>query len=62
MEQGKINEDLLTPKRADLTKSQLQELVNYEIKKDSIAKETQDKFLINICVTICTYSLTKIMG
>ena len=48
MEQGKINEDLLTPKRADLTKSQLQELVNYEIKKDSIAKETQDKFLINI--------------
>lgn len=48
MEQGKINEDLLTPKRADLTKSQLQELVTYEIRKDSTAKETQDKSLINI--------------
>lgn len=48
MKQGKLNEDLLTPQRADLTKSQLQELVNYETKKDSTAKKNQDKQLINI--------------
>ncbi|WP_427622682.1 hypothetical protein, partial [Pseudomonas hunanensis] len=48
MEQGKLTEDLLTPQRADLTKSQLQELMNYETKKDSSAKKIQDKQLINI--------------
>ncbi|WP_396632587.1 hypothetical protein [Maribacter sp. R86514] len=48
MEQGKLSEDLLTPQRADLTKSQLQELMNYEAKKDSSAKKIQDKQLINI--------------
>ena len=35
MNQGKINEDFLTPERVELTKSQLQELVSYEIKKDN---------------------------
>lgn len=48
MNQGKINENLLTPKGAELTKSQLQELVRYEIKKDSTAKKKQDKQLINV--------------
>jgi len=48
MKQGKINEDLLTPKNADLTKSILQELVNYETKKDSTSAKIQDKQLINI--------------
>lgn len=48
MKQGKINEDMLTPKTADLTKSQLQELVRYESKKDSVSAKIQDKQLINI--------------
>lgn len=48
MKQGKINENFLTPRGADLSKSQLQELVNYETKKDSTAKKIQDKQLINI--------------
>ncbi|WP_375578875.1 hypothetical protein ABWH96_17920 [Marivirga tractuosa] len=46
--QGKINEDLLTPKRAELTKSILQEFVTFESRKDSAAAATQDKQLINI--------------
>ena len=45
---GKINEDLLTSNRLELTKSQLQELVNYEINKDSTTATIQDKQLINI--------------
>ncbi len=48
MKQGKVNEEFLTLKRADLTKSQLQELVNYETKKDSTVSKIQDKQLINI--------------
>lgn len=48
MRQGRINEDLLTPKREKLTKSQLQELVSYETGKDSITAKIQDKQLINI--------------
>ncbi|SDF57504.1 hypothetical protein [Cellulophaga baltica] len=59
MEQGKLNEDYLTPQRADLTKSQLQELVNYETKKDSTAKKIQDKQLINIYpISSDKYSIT----
>ncbi len=45
---GKINERLLTSKRAELTQSQLQELVNYETKKDSSALNLKDKQLINV--------------
>ncbi|MEO6902523.1 MAG: hypothetical protein ABI315_05130 [Bacteroidia bacterium] len=48
MKQGKINENLLTPAKADLTKSQLQELVKYETKKDSTTAKIQDKQLINV--------------
>ena len=48
MKQGTINEDFLSPKTADITKSQLQELVNYEMRKDSTAKKKQDKQLINV--------------
>ena len=48
MNQGKINEDILTPERAELTKSQLQGLVKYESKKDSTAAKIQDKQLINV--------------
>lgn len=48
IKQGKIKEDLLTLNRLELTKSQLQELVNYEINKDSTAATIQDKQLINI--------------
>ncbi|UII76326.1 hypothetical protein LV716_00605 [Flagellimonas sp. HMM57] len=45
---GKINESLLTPKRVELTQSLLQELVNYEKKKDSSALKFKDKQLINV--------------
>ena len=48
MKQGKINEKLLLSKRSELTESALQELVNYEKKKDSAAAQIQDKQLINI--------------
>lgn len=48
MKVGRIDEDLLTAKRADLTKRRLQELVNYESKKDSLAQKIEDKQLINI--------------
>jgi len=48
MKKGKIDESLLTPKKAELTQSQLQELVNYEIKKDSSELKNKDKQLINI--------------
>ncbi|GFD83005.1 hypothetical protein MHM83_09265 [Tenacibaculum sp. Mcav3-52] len=45
---GKVNENLLTPKRKKLTSSQLQKLVDYEIRKDSLALKYKDKKLINI--------------
>ncbi|AZJ35222.1 hypothetical protein [Tenacibaculum singaporense] len=45
---GKINKSLLTPKRAELTQSQLQELISYETKKDSTTSKLQDKRLINL--------------
>jgi hypothetical protein len=48
MTNGKIDESLLTPKKAELTHSQLQELVNYETKKDSSALKHKDKQLINV--------------
>lgn len=48
MTKGKINESLLTPKKAALTQSILQELVNYEIKKDSSVLKLKDKQLINV--------------
>jgi len=33
LKQGKINTDFLTPNNADLTKSVLQDLMDYELKK-----------------------------
>lgn len=48
IKQGEINVDLLTPKKLELTKSALWELVNYETKKDSAAAQIQDKQLINV--------------
>ncbi|QSS97588.1 hypothetical protein [Psychroflexus sp. ALD_RP9] len=44
---GNINKALITPKRFNLTVSQLQVLINYEARKTDSAKELQDKFLIN---------------
>jgi hypothetical protein len=46
--QGIINEELLSPEKAELPRSQLQELVNYETRKDSSAAKIQDKQLVNI--------------
>ncbi len=45
---GNIREDLLTFKRAELTKSQLQELVSFETKKDTSEAKIGDKQLINV--------------
>lgn len=46
--QGKINEKWLTPQKGEFTKTVLQEIVNYEIKKDSLNAKIQDKQLINL--------------
>ncbi len=48
MTKGTIDESMLTSKRAELTQSQLQELVNYETNKDSVTLKLKDKQLINI--------------
>ena len=48
MAQGEINDQWLTADKAALTKSQLQELANYEIHKDSSVTDLQDKQLINL--------------
>ncbi len=48
LKQGTINTDYLTPKNSDLTKSVLQDLMDYELKKDSITSKLEDKQLINI--------------
>lgn len=48
MNNGQINEALLTTNRLELTRSQLQELVNYELKKDSVTAIEQDKQLVNL--------------
>ncbi len=48
IEKGKIKENLLTFKNAALTKTQLQELVNYEKSKDSSVLNLRDKKLINV--------------
>lgn len=48
MTRGTIDERMLTSKRARLTQSQLQELVNYETYKDSVTLKLKDKQLVNI--------------
>lgn len=48
VEQDKLTDTWLTPEKAALTKSQLQDLVEYEARKDSAAAQVQDKQLINI--------------
>lgn len=59
IKQGKIDEDFLTPNRKELTQSQLRELVNYEVKKDSTTSKIKDKQLINIYpISIDSYFLT----
>ena len=47
IEHGKVNDDLLTPKRVGLAKSLFQKLIRYETRKDSVIGATQDKSLIN---------------
>lgn len=46
--QGEIDRKMLTPHNAALTESVLQELANYETKKDSAALSYKDKQLINV--------------
>lgn len=48
IKKGKISTHALTPKRAELTRLQLQKFVNYEAEKDSSASKSQDKQLINV--------------
>ena len=48
IQKDQISEEFITTKNAELTKSQLQELVDYELKKDSSTVQIQDKQLVNI--------------
>lgn len=48
IEHDELTDTWLTPKKTALTKSQLQDLVKYEARKDSTLAQVQDKQLINI--------------